>query len=386
MQQIRIPVIYYHSVAPKIKKDWSRSYLTLELKYFEEELKYFKKNRYKPLFLEDYYQIRKEGDNSRKKFIVLTFDDGFLDNYIYVYPLLKKYNFKATIFVNPEFVDSKSRPRHTLEDYWKNRVNFREIDRWGYLSWEEMRIMEQSGLVDIQSHTLTHTKYFVSDKLVCFHYPGRDCLYQIGNLYPERKPYCIEDENFEKLLPYGYPFFEEKSALIARKVEINPDFINEIIKKLRNFQWNSNYDFQYLFNRIKPIYCNYKEGDNLIVKTESESEYHARIEFELKESKNVIEKELNKEVKFCCWPHGDNNEFAHKTAIELGYKATTIGNFYGNSQNYERIDKRIGLRACCRNRSLTIQRTKFKIKIYQRINPYYTINKIYQYLKYGKLI
>ena len=45
----------------------------------------------------------------------------------------------------------------------------------------------------------------------------------------------------------------------------------------------------------------------------------------LSESKRIIENELNKKVEFCCWPHGDNNDFAHQAALELGYKATTVG-------------------------------------------------------------
>ena len=135
-----IPVIYFHSIAPKQNKNWSRSWLTLELKYFENILKYLKTRKYESLFLNEYLEIRKHKNG---KYFCLTFDDGYLDNYVYVFPLLERYEYKATIFVNPEFVDQKASIRYTLKDYWDNKVSLKEIDKWGFLSWKEMLIREK---------------------------------------------------------------------------------------------------------------------------------------------------------------------------------------------------------------------------------------------------
>ena len=94
---------------------------------------------------------------------------------------------------------------------------------------EELDKMQRSSVIDIQSHTKTHSKYFISDRLIGFHHPKSDSLYTIANLYPEYRPYNITDPDFEKLLPFGYPFFEEASSVIAKKVEINEEFIKLII-------------------------------------------------------------------------------------------------------------------------------------------------------------
>ena len=40
-----------------------------------------------------------------KKPVIITFDDGYENNYTYAYPILKKYNFTATIFVCTDFID-----------------------------------------------------------------------------------------------------------------------------------------------------------------------------------------------------------------------------------------------------------------------------------------
>ena len=46
-----------------------------------------------------------KGKNIPEKSIVLTFDDGYADIWIYAYPLLKKYGMCGTVFINPDFVD-----------------------------------------------------------------------------------------------------------------------------------------------------------------------------------------------------------------------------------------------------------------------------------------
>jgi hypothetical protein len=377
-----IPIIYYHSIAPKRHPSWFKNYLTLELKFFEVHLKYFTENNYHFINLHDYFEAV-EKDYSNKKYVCLTFDDGYLDNYIYVYPLLKKHKTKATIFVNPVFVDKRQIIRQSLEEYWNNKTSLEEIEQWGFLSWDEMRLMENSGLVDIQSHTLTHTKNFVSDKLVGFHHPRADCLYYIGNQYPERLPYYIQDEQFEKLIPYGFPIFEQKSSVVAYKVDINPSFNQSIIQSFDNFDWTQPYDFKKMFNQIKHFYDESKEKDSIIIQKESADEFKKRVIFELSESKRIIENELTKRVDFCCWPHGDNDEFAHHTAMQAGYKATTTGkNLCENISNSERISPRIGLSSSKDSLLLTRLKTHYKVKCCEKAFPYLQLNNVYQKLRY----
>ena len=70
-----------------------------------------------------------------KRAVVITVDDGFHSAYTVLFPLLKRYNAKATLFVYTN---------------WIGKGN-------GALTWEQLREMAQSGLVEIASHTVTHT-------------------------------------------------------------------------------------------------------------------------------------------------------------------------------------------------------------------------------------
>ena len=72
--------------------------------------------------------------------IILTFDDGYYSNYEYIYPFLKKYNVKASIFIIT------------------NKIG-QEIDGIKYLSWEQCLEMQNSGLVEIFSHSKKHVSY-----------------------------------------------------------------------------------------------------------------------------------------------------------------------------------------------------------------------------------
>lgn len=322
----QIPVIYYHSIGP-INKKWTRHYLTIEERYFEQHLKYYKKN-HTVISLNDYYNIRAGLAESPKRPLVITIDDGYLDNWIWAFPLLKKYDLKATIFVSPEMVD----PNDIVRD--KTNANL-----FGYMSWPEMKLMEASGLVDIQSHTMSHTKYAVSDKVIGFHHKGADCLYPVGNVFPDKKPFYIADGKFENLLPYGTPFFEEKSSVIARKVIINPEFTERCVNLVRNDLLN--YDFETLIKKIGPIYNEYK--DRIIVSRESDEDFNKRLTYEIAESKKIIEDKLNKKVEFLSWPHGDNSKEAHELAIKSGYKATTIGKMK-SEDSIDRIGHRFGFK------------------------------------------
>lgn len=104
----KIPVLCYHNLATaeektnfESEKDW-----IIDVKNFEEQLKYFKKHNYKTLTMEEFYEWKQGMLNLPQKSVLITFDDGFLSNYRYAFPLLKKYNMNATVFLIGEYVQN----------------------------------------------------------------------------------------------------------------------------------------------------------------------------------------------------------------------------------------------------------------------------------------
>ena len=126
-----VPVLMYHSVNPKTNQQM-RS-LIVSPESFERQMRFLKSQRYNVVTLEEVSRLMHNKKKAPPKTVAISFDDGFKDNYIYAYPVLKKFGLPATIFVI------------------YNEVGRPQGDR---LNWEQIREMQASGLIAIGSHTL----------------------------------------------------------------------------------------------------------------------------------------------------------------------------------------------------------------------------------------
>ena len=95
MSQYQLPVLLYHRIVNS-KKEVGRHKIYVFKNKFEAQLKFLKENGFETLTFHDLLQ---NNINDWNKKIVLTFDDGYEDNYTILFPLLKKYGFKAVIFL-----------------------------------------------------------------------------------------------------------------------------------------------------------------------------------------------------------------------------------------------------------------------------------------------
>lgn len=135
-----IPIFLYHSIKPEIGENDNKN-MVVTRENFEADLKYLKDNGYTSIDLKtliDYYE------NPRTKLpdkpFVITFDDGYLDNYEHAYPLLKEYQTKALIHI---IAWSVGRDKFILND---NPIN-------PHFTWEQGIEMVDSGLIELGSHT-----------------------------------------------------------------------------------------------------------------------------------------------------------------------------------------------------------------------------------------
>jgi peptidoglycan/xylan/chitin deacetylase (PgdA/CDA1 family) len=107
---------------------------------FEQDLAFLSENGYNTVGISDLLGFVYHGVPLPEKPVMLTFDDGYYNNYHYGFPLLQKYNHKAVIFMIAE---------HT--DIWS--ANFYEDLEAGHFTWEQVREMMSSGLVEFGNHT-----------------------------------------------------------------------------------------------------------------------------------------------------------------------------------------------------------------------------------------
>lgn len=118
-----IPILYYHAVNNNTE---GIEELFVKPAEFEKQMDFLTKNGYTVISFEQ-IDDAKNIENP----VIITFDDGYEDNYINVYPVLKKYGYKATIFICTDFIDKPS-----------------------ILKKSQMK--EMLDLISFQSHTMTH--------------------------------------------------------------------------------------------------------------------------------------------------------------------------------------------------------------------------------------
>lgn len=92
-----VPILGYHGILPSNLNSGNNE-LIINTETFEEQLKTLKKLNYKTLSLDEYYCWKIGKCKKPHRSVLITFDDGYMNNYDYAFPLLKKYNMKAVVF------------------------------------------------------------------------------------------------------------------------------------------------------------------------------------------------------------------------------------------------------------------------------------------------
>lgn len=123
-----IPVLNYHQV-----NDEKFSPLTMKTSDFEAQMAYLHAEGFHAITLNQLYNYLQNNVSLPEKPVVITFDDGYVDNYEKAMPILQKYGMKATLFM---IGDSIGTP--------------------GFLNAAQLRAMEASQTFDIESHTYSH--------------------------------------------------------------------------------------------------------------------------------------------------------------------------------------------------------------------------------------
>jgi peptidoglycan/xylan/chitin deacetylase (PgdA/CDA1 family) len=134
-QPVCVPIIMYHQV--------KYNYLgknAISPSEFESDLKYLSDNKYNTITMTQLIDYVYEGVDLPDNPIILSFDDGYYNTYKFVYPLLKEYNMKIVLSVIGKVTDDFSE----VED--KN-INY------AHLTWNEIAMMQESGLVELQNHS-----------------------------------------------------------------------------------------------------------------------------------------------------------------------------------------------------------------------------------------
>lgn len=128
-----IPILIYHSVRPyypgitNLVKEY-----TVPPDIFDDQMKYLRDNGFTVVVFDDVWAYFQNGTPLPAKPVMITFDDGWENQYVYAYPILKKYKYTGIFYVYPNAIGSKV-----------------------FLKWPELKEMIAGNMV-IADHTQTH--------------------------------------------------------------------------------------------------------------------------------------------------------------------------------------------------------------------------------------
>ena len=126
-----LPILCYHQFTSNAK---TAHRLEVTAKEFERQISYLVANDFQILSFADVNEIMRSGRPIPEKAVVLTIDDGYRSIYDVAWPILKKYNAKATLFIYTDFIGAGTA-----------------------LKWNHLKEMAASDLIEVESHAKTHS-------------------------------------------------------------------------------------------------------------------------------------------------------------------------------------------------------------------------------------
>ena len=135
-------ILAYHSI-----NDRRKDSLSVSTENFRWQIEYYLNKGYRTITLEDYHQKKY---SEEQKILIITFDDGYADNYTHAFPILKKLNCTAQIFLTVDFID-------TDNTFWWDRDKIIDGNTIDFLTLSLPQINEMRDYgINFGSHTLSH--------------------------------------------------------------------------------------------------------------------------------------------------------------------------------------------------------------------------------------
>jgi hypothetical protein len=265
-----VPILTYHSVSPDAAwLPWADE-ISVHPNTLRNHLAAILASGRTIVSTRQFLEARLDGRPLPRRPVVLHFDDGYLDNWIYAAPLLREANAPATFYASLDFIAPGNRPRTVSAD-----------DR-GYMNWEELAALDADPLFEVEPHGIDHGRVAVSARAVGT--LTRSNWRSLAWMQWAALPGCKHDWYLWEeppAVPLGAPVPESEGALAARA-------------------WL---------------------GD----RSESEAEYRGRVAVHLRRCAGEFAARLGRPAATFCWPENRVSPVGREVAAATGYRATTGG-------------------------------------------------------------
>ena len=159
----QVRILCYHSVCDLPETKDCMDTLNVSPTVFDQQMAFLSKNGFNVITMDQFIDYKYENRKYPPKTVIITFDDGYRNNYINAFPILEKYNLKATFFVVTGDIDS-DKIFHWLKLGVQSLSHYRENKQY-WLPLDRQNILDMSAHdACFGSHTDSHCRLREIDK------------------------------------------------------------------------------------------------------------------------------------------------------------------------------------------------------------------------------
>ncbi len=315
----RIPVVMYHAVGNPAP-GWIWPGLACPEQLFARQVALLADRGYRGATLADVRTWQDRGRAPRERLVVLTFDDGYLDTWALARPYLKRHGLRGLVYVNPDFVEPGTVVRPTLEDVWAGRIRREELPCHGFLNWAEIAAMAREGVVEIGSHSRTHTWYETGPEIVGYHGGGETPPWLAWNARPDRKHAWLSEMQAD-LVPLGTPIHVHGRALGIRRWRPDASLAEAALAHVATHGGDAFFAQPHWRADLDRVVAA-AGGDRGRFETDAEREDRLRDEILI--SREEIAGHTGEPVRHFAWPGGAYDDQAWRMAAAAGFDTVTV--------------------------------------------------------------
>ncbi len=317
-----LPVLMHHYI------NNSANAITVAPAVFEEHCRTMQEHGWRGVSLAEAEAYFIDGEPLPVKSALITFDDGYLDNYAYAMPVLQRYGHQGVMFAVTSRMANSSEPRFTLEDALAGNVPpLAELhepiqpDSLGlptrtdvFCNTAEVQAMHKGGVLAVAGHSRYHRSVFLGEEFTGFVEPAKQGRTFYVTAYGDM---------------WGMPKFKASSGFTNRAFLPNDEMLEKIKQLVPQEKTAAYAFFQTVAGRedLKRLVGSFA---GRMGRFETDTQMQDRLWEELAGGKQDLETALGEKVRTLCWPWGGGSPMAQRLAREAGYEAFHVTSAGGN--------------------------------------------------------
>jgi Polysaccharide deacetylase len=275
-----LPVFHFHDVTRET---------------LEPALAYLADNDYRTVVSDEAAALAREGRHPGSRTVMLAFDDAWASLWQVAAPLLRRYGMRAVTYAIPGRIAEAATTRPTVDD-GRGEPAGQTGAPTPFVTWPELRELSASGVIDVQSHTWSHSMIFCGDQVVGRVTPAW------ADEPPLNRPRIDRGAGLEFLSPdrIGFPLLACRSRMAdGLRFFPDPDACDAIYRETQTGGRN--------------------DPSTIPGRWETPGEQVKAIEEELIAGRDILEQRLTTRVRHICLPWGVSGTITRRALERTGY-------------------------------------------------------------------